>query len=136
MSSTWLRKVSRSIKAATIVVFSNRSAHLFYYRLQIKKPLDVDIQNTPRTKVILAWIKANAKNILLIFIANALVKIICNIGMNTLWTSMTTGKAWIALIPPRLLKNLIQIPVDTVLHFVLLKLFSQLKRYLLSDNNR
>ncbi|MBR6644006.1 MAG: folate family ECF transporter S component [Lachnospiraceae bacterium] len=109
---------------------------LFYYRLQIKKPLDVDIQNTPRTKVILAWIKANAKNILLIFIANALVKIICNIGMNTLWTSMTTGKAWIALIPPRLLKNLIQIPVDTVLHFVLLKLFSQLKRYLLSDNNR
>ena len=28
MSSTWLRKVSRSIRAATIVVFSNKSVHL------------------------------------------------------------------------------------------------------------
>ena len=109
---------------------------LFYYRLQIKKPLDIEIENTPRTKVILAWIKVNSKTILLIFIANTLVKVICNIGMNTLWTSMTSGKAWIALIPTRLAKNLIQIPVDTVLHFVLLKLFCQLKRYLLSDTTK
>ena len=28
MSSTWLRKVSRSIRAATIVVFSNKSVQL------------------------------------------------------------------------------------------------------------
>lgn len=28
MSMTWLRKVNRSIKAATIVVFSNSSIHL------------------------------------------------------------------------------------------------------------
>ena len=28
MSSTWLRKVSLSIRAATIVVFSNKSVHL------------------------------------------------------------------------------------------------------------
>lgn len=109
---------------------------LFYYRLQIKKPLDIEIENTTRTKVIWAWMKVNAKTILLIFIANALVKVICNIGMNTLWTSMTSGKAWLALIPTRLAKNLIQIPIDTVLHFVLLKLFCQLKRYLLTDSAR
>jgi len=85
------------------------------------------------SKVKIIYYSNSSKTILLIFIANALVKVICNIGMNTLWTSMTTGKAWLALIPARLLKNLIQIPVDTVLHFVLLKLFCQLKRYLLSD---
>ena len=28
MSSTWLRNVSRSMRAATIVVFSNKSVHL------------------------------------------------------------------------------------------------------------
>ena len=106
---------------------------LFYYKLQIKKPLETDLTGF---KLIWAWIKANAKTILLIFIANALVKVICNIGMNTLWTSMMTGKAWLALIPARLIKNLIQIPVDTVLHFVLLKLFCQLKRYILPDSNR
>jgi len=109
---------------------------LFYYRLQIKKPLEINVETETRTMLFWAWVKLNAKTILLIFIANALVKIICNIGMNTLWTSMMNGKAWLALIPPRLLKNLIQIPVDTVVHFILLKLFCQLKRYLLPDNTR
>ena len=109
---------------------------LFYYKLQIKKPLNINIETETRTMLFLAWVKVNAKTILFIFIANALVKIICNIGMNTLWTSMMSGKAWLALIPSRLVKNLIQIPVDTVLHFVLLKLFCQLKRYLLPDNTR
>lgn len=106
---------------------------LFYYKLQIKKPLETDLTGF---RLVWAWIKANSKTILLILIANVLVKVICNIGMNTLWTSMMTGKAWLALIPARLVKNLIQIPVDTVLHFVLLKLFCQFKRYLLPDNNR
>lgn len=106
---------------------------LFFYKLQIKKPLETGLTGS---KLVIAWIKANALSILLIFIANALVKVICNIGMNTLWTSMMSGKAWMALIPSRLVKNLIQIPTDTVLHFVLLKLFCQLKRYLLPDNNR
>ena len=106
---------------------------LFFYKLQIKKPLETGLTGS---KLVIAWIKANALSILLIFIANALVKVICNIGMNTLWTSMMSGKAWMALIPSRLVKNLIQIPVDTVLHFVLLKLFCQLKRYILPDNTR
>jgi ECF transporter S component (folate family) len=109
---------------------------LFYYRLEIKKPLNIDPETETRTMLFWAWVKVNAKTILLIFIANALVKIICNIGMNTLWTSIMSGKAWLALIPSRLVKNLIQIPVDTVVHFILLKLFCQLKRYLLPDNTR
>ena len=106
---------------------------IFYYRLQIKQPPLTEETGWPKVK---AWILANITSILLIFIANVLVKCICNIGLNTLWSSMFTGKAWIALLPTRVLKNLIQIPTDTILHFVLLKLFCQLKRYLLPDNGR
>jgi len=106
---------------------------IFYYRLQIKQPHLTEETGWPKVK---AWILANITSILLIFIANVLVKCICNIGLNTLWSSMFTGKAWIALLPTRVLKNLIQIPTDTVLHFVLLKLFCQLKKYLLPDNGR
>lgn len=106
---------------------------IFYYRLQIKTPQITTETGWPKVK---AWILANISSILLIFIANVLVKCICNIGLNTLWSSMFTGKAWIALLPTRIGKNLIQIPVDTVLHFVLIKLFCQLKRVLLPDNGR
>ena len=106
---------------------------IFYYRLQIKQPQLAEETGWSKVK---AWILANITSILLIFIANVLVKCICNIGLNTLWSSMFTGKAWIALLPTRVLKNLIQIPTDTVLHFVLLKLFCQLKRFILPDNRR
>lgn len=106
---------------------------IFYYRLQIKTPQITTETGWPKVK---AWILANMTSIILIFIANVLVKFICNIGLNTLWSSMFTGKAWIALLPTRVGKNLIQIPVDTVLHFVLIKLFCQLRRYLLPNNGR
>lgn len=106
---------------------------LFYYRLQIKKPLRTDLTGT---KLILAWAKANALSILLIFIANVLIKVLCNIGLNTLWSSMTTGKAFLAILPTRIVKNLIQIPVDTVFHFLLIKLFYQMKRFILPDSTK
>ena len=106
---------------------------LFYYKLQIKKPLKIDGTGI---KLVLAWAKANALSILLIFIANALIKVFCNIGLNTLWSSMTTGKAFLALLPTRITKNLIQIPVDTVFHFLLIKLFCQMKRYIVPNNGK
>ena len=106
---------------------------LFYYKLHIKKPLKTDATDI---ELVIAWVKANTLSIWLIFIANALIKILCNIGLNTLWSSMTTGKAFLAILPTRIIKNLIQIPVDTVFHFLLFKLFCQLKRYLLPENTR
>ena len=104
---------------------------LFYYRLHIKKPLETGLKGS---KLATAWIKANVMSILLIFIANVLVKILCNIGLNTLWSSMTTGKAFLAILPARIIKNLIQIPVDTVFHFLLIKLFCQFRKYLMPEN--
>ena len=107
---------------------------IFYYRLQIKRPeKEIELFGWARFQ---SWIVVNVKTILLILIANALVKVICNVGMNTLWTSMMTGKAWLALLPARLIKNMVQIPLDTVVHFFLLKIFQQLRRFLLPDNSR
>ncbi len=93
----------------------------FFYRLHIKQPTDGSVRG---------WIKANLKSLFLIFIAEILVKVFCNMGLNTLWSAMFTGKAYLALLPSRALKNLIQIPIDTVLHFVLIKMVQQMKRYL------
>lgn len=108
----------------------------FYYHLQIKKPYQTTSEKSGTTDQLTDWFLTNLKALLLIFIANALVKILCNIGMNTLWSSMLTGKAFLAILPARVVKNLIQIPVDTVVHFVLLKVFCQLKRFLLPDTRR
>lgn len=108
----------------------------FYYHLQIKKPYKITSEVSGTTDRLVYWFLSNLKALLLIFVANALVKILCNIGMNTLWSSMLTGKAFLAILPARVIKNLIQIPVDTIVHFVLLKIFCQFRRFLLSDNER
>ncbi len=99
----------------------------FFYRLQIKQPQNGKLSG---------WITSNLKSILLIFIAEILVKVFCNIGLNTLWSCMFTGKAFWAVLPLRITKNLIQIPVDTVFHFFIIKMVSQLKRYLLPTEGR
>ena len=106
---------------------------LFYYKLKIKKPLKTNITGID---LVIEWCKVNIVSILLIFIANVLIKVLCNIGLNTLWSSMLTGKAFLAILPARIVKNLIQIPVDTVFHFMLIKLFCQLKRYIVPNNTR
>ncbi len=99
----------------------------FFYNLPIKQIPNGTVRSI---------IKANLKSLLLIFLAEALVKIFLNIGLNTLWSSMMSGKAFLAILPGRLLKNLIQIPVDTVFHFALLLIFTRLRHILIPDNHR
>lgn len=109
----------------------------FFYNLQIKVPVkqleeEQNASGKKRPRWML-WFLANVKTILLIFIAEVLVKLLCNCGLNTLWSSMFTGKAYLALLPLRLTKNLIQIPVDTVLHFCVIMLFQKMHRYLVRE---
>ncbi len=55
-----------------------------------------------------------------IFIAEFLTKAIVNCGLNTLWLAVLNGNAFMAILPVRVIKNLIMLPVDTaVLFFVL-----------------
>lgn len=52
-----------------------------------------------------------------ILIAEFLIKLIVNCGLNTLWLAMMTGKAFFAILPARALKNLIMWPVDSAILF-------------------
>lgn len=54
-------------------------------------------------------------------LAHLAVILICNVCLNTLWLSMLSGKGVLALLPIRLVKNLIQWPVDSVLFYALAK---------------
>lgn len=60
-----------------------------------------------------------------IVIAEFLVKLIVNYGLNTLWISMLYGKAFFVLLPMRLLKNVIMLPIDSAVVFFALSLTKQ-----------
>lgn len=52
--------------------------------------------------------------ILRVILASILVTVIANIGLNTLWISITTGKAFMVLISARIVKELIMIPIKII----------------------
>ena len=60
-----------------------------------------------------------------IVIAEFLVKLIVNCGLNTLWISILYGKAFFVLLPMRLLKNVIMLPIDSAIVFFALSLTKQ-----------
>lgn len=63
-----------------------------------------------------------------ILIPEILVKICINCGLNTLWISMLYGKGFMALLPGRILKNAIMLPIDTVILFVAMGLVLKILR--------
>lgn len=68
-----------------------------------------------------------------ILIAEILVKLLINCGLNTYWNSIMGGKAFMVLLEIRLYKNLLQIPVDTAILYFVLTIFHRLRRYLLPN---
>lgn len=71
-----------------------------------------------------------------VILASALVTIIANVGLNTLWLTITTGKAFMVLIASRIVKELIMIPIKAItiifLERVLRKPFN---KYLRGEND-
>lgn len=61
-----------------------------------------------------------------IFCAELLAKVIVNCGFNTYWISVLYGKGFLALLPLRLLKNAIMLPIDTIIVFICLTFVAQL----------
>ena len=55
-----------------------------------------------------------------VLVPEILVKLIVNVGLNTLWLDMLYGKGFWALLPHRIVSNLIQLPIDTVVLFAVL----------------
>lgn len=56
-----------------------------------------------------------------VFAAQLLVKIIVNIGLNTLWLNMLYGKAFMAILPGRIISNAVMLPIDTAIMFIMLQ---------------
>lgn len=55
-----------------------------------------------------------------ILIPELLVKVLVNLGLNTLWLQMMYGKGFLVLLAPRVVSNLVQLPVDILVSYVVL----------------
>lgn len=62
-----------------------------------------------------------------IFIAELITAVIVNMLLNTLWLSMMYGKAFMVLLPPRVIKNLIQVPVNAFVFFTISKVLQNFR---------
>ena len=53
--------------------------------------------------------------------AKLIVAVLCNILLGTYWLSAFMGKGYLAMLPSRAIKNLIQWPVDSLIFFMVAK---------------
>ncbi len=56
------------------------------------------------------------------------VKIVCNIVLNTLWLNMLYGQAIAAILPGRLLSNAVMLPIDSFIMYAMLKVVNKVIR--------
>lgn len=70
-----------------------------------------------------------------IFAAQFLVKLIVNCGFNTLWLCVMYGQAVRVLLPSRLIKNAVMLPIDTVITFFVLTTAVSILRQLRSGTH-
>ncbi|MGV8984369.1 folate family ECF transporter S component [Clostridium sp.] len=67
------------------------------------------------------------KTMLRIIIAVSFVIIFVDLGLNTYWLSIITGKGVIALFVPRFIKSIIMLPIQSILIYSLIKYIPQEK---------
>lgn len=71
-----------------------------------------------------------------LIISIILVTCISNIGLNTLWISITTGKAFIVLLGTRIVKELIMIPIQIIVILFIEKMLRKtFNTYIRSSND-
>lgn len=65
-----------------------------------------------------------------------LITVFINLGLNTLWTSITSGKAFMVLIVTRLINQLIMIPIHIIIFiFIERMLRNPFNKYIRSSND-
>lgn len=62
-----------------------------------------------------------------VFLAKFLVIVLSNILLNSIALAPTVGSGFIGILPARILKNLLLLPIQTVVVYMILKFVSQLK---------
>lgn len=61
------------------------------------------------------------------FIAKFIVMVVVNLFFGTLWNSMLYGDGFFAILPLRIYKNLLQLPIDVALIYLLAKVVEKVK---------
>ena len=56
-----------------------------------------------------------------VLLAEFLVSLICNMLLGTLWITMLYGKSFMAILPLRVFKNLIMLPINTLIFYTLMQ---------------
>ncbi len=56
-----------------------------------------------------------------IFLTMLLIKVVVNIGLNTLWLMMLYGYGLFAILPARIISNAVMLPIDSTICFIILK---------------
>lgn len=66
--------------------------------------------------------------------AKASINLLCNVGLNTLWLTLTQGKAMQLLLPARLAKNVLLLPFECLLLYIVTNLIWDIyrRRYTIS----
>lgn len=67
-----------------------------------------------------------------IIISELIITILCNLLINTYLISILQGKAFIALLPIRIVKNMLSLPTNVIVFYILSKAFLPLKNILKS----
>ena len=67
--------------------------------------------------------------------AELFVKIICNLGMNSFLIIITTGKAFNAIMPARVISNAGKLPADVVIMLLLLPVINKVVKPQLENNS-
>ena len=57
-----------------------------------------------------------------------LVKLFCNIGLNTLWLKMLYNQAVLAILPGRIISNAVMLPIDCFIMYAMLKAVGKIIR--------
>lgn len=60
-----------------------------------------------------------------VILANVLVAVLVNLGLNTYWLTILYGDGFFALLPARILKQIIMLPIETVLFYTVTKMLAK-----------
>ena len=63
-----------------------------------------------------------------VVLSQLVVKIVCNIVLNTLWLNMLYGQAVAAILPGRLVSNAVMLPIDSFIMYVMLNVVNKVIR--------
>ena len=80
------------------------------------------------------WLSPNKPTLPRIIGAKVCINLFCNIGLNTLWLTITGGKAMSVLLAARIPKNILMLPIEIPLAYIVLRQVSRIYQYSFKEN--